>query len=97
MTHFNIAKKVEVNPFENVQFVRLSEHSQANNILKPFLDAVSEEVITKKINGSWIILYHLGALDFTTLVQWIEPFRGKFYFKNSSVHFKIVEDTMHCW
>ena len=97
-THFNIAKKVEVNPFENVKFVNLSSSfSYGAEALRPFMDNVSEDVVARKINGSWVILYHIGVLDFTTLVQWLEPFRGKFYYKNKSVHFRIEEDVMFCW
>jgi hypothetical protein len=97
MTHFNIAKKVEVNPFENVAYVALSEHSSGQNVLKPFLDYHSEEVVTRKVNNTWTIMYQIGLLDFTTLVQWYAPYRGKFHFKNSSIHFRIEEDVMHCW
>jgi hypothetical protein len=96
MTHFNIGKKIEVNPFENVAYISLSAYSRGGDVLRPFLDNKSEEVVTRKINNSWTILYRIELLDFTTLVQWHDTDNGKFRFRNASVYFRIEDDVMYC-
>lgn len=97
MVHYNIAKKQEINPFENVNYVRLAEYSEAKNILESMLANKSESVETRKLDARWTILYNVEHLDFTTLVSWMTPNRGKFQFRNKWVHFSIEEDTMVCW
>jgi len=97
MKHYNIAKKVEVNPFENVNYVRLADYSEGKNILETMLSEKSEVVETRKLDTRWVILYNVEYLDFTTLVSWMTPYRGKFQFRNRWIHFNIEEDTMVCW
>ena len=97
MQHFNLAKKVEVNPFENVTVVTLANYSRGKDLLQGFLDKRSESVETRKIDDCWKIAYNIQHLDFTTLVEWLAPLRGKFYFRNHWVHFSIEGDTMSCW
>ena len=97
MVHYNIAKKQEINPFENVNYVRLAEYSEAKNILENMLANKSDSVETRKLDTRWAILYNVEHLDFTTLVSWMTPNRGKFQFRNKWVHFSIEEDTMVCW
>ena len=97
MQHYNIAKKQEVNPFENVNMVSLAQFSMGREILKNFLDKKSDSVTTRKIDDTWVILYDVSHLDFTTLLVWFSPTRGKFQFKNTWIHFNIEEDTMSCW
>lgn len=94
--HYNIAKKQEINPFENVKYIKLSSFSKGFEILLPIVNS-SEEVITRKINGSWVILYPVESLNFTTVIKWLEPLRGKFYVKHNSIHFSIEEDILSCW
>lgn len=98
-THFNIGKKMVINPFENVNFVTLSKLSTAPGIekLSRFLNKKSESVETRKINDTWEILYNVEHLDFTTLLTWYAPDRGKFYISNHSVHFTIENDILRCW
>lgn len=97
--HFNIAKKKEINPFEDVKAVVLSEHSYSIEALRTFLDAVSDAtgVSLVRRNGKWCIGYGLEHLDFVTLIKWHSPLRGKFYFKEKSVEFAIEDGTMICW
>lgn len=102
-THFNIGQKTVVNPFENVQFVKLSNISLVFQVgtgiekLSSFLNRKSKSVETRKINDRWIILYNIEHLNFTTLVTWYGTDRGKFYINNSSVHFQIEGDMLCCW
>ena len=97
MVHYNIAKKVEINPFDGVKVVTLSSHSMGKELLEGFLNRRSESVETRKVNDSWVIAYNIDHLDFTTLVDWFSPIRGKFQFREKWVHFIIVDDTMSCW
>lgn len=98
MQHFNIGKKVEINPFENVKHVTITSNmSDGTAKLDDFLHKKAVKVTTKKINDRFIICFNVELLDFTTLLQWYEPYRGKFYVKNSSVHFRIEDDIMFCW
>ena len=95
--HYNIGKKQEINPFDGVKFVKLSNYSVGKNSLQAFLDNRSKSVETRCINGEWTILYNIEHLDFTTLVDWFSPSRGKFQFGNTSIHFTIEDDLMVCW
>ena len=97
MVHFNIGKKIEINPFEGVKFIKLSSHSTGYYLLKQWLDKKAVSVSTRKISGEWVILYDIELLDFTTLLTWFAPYRGKFYFGNKSIHFLIENDIMSCW
>jgi len=97
MKHYNIGKKVEINPFEGVTVVTLSEFSLGKDRLKAFLDSKSNAVEARKVNDSWVIAYNIEYLDFTTLVDWFSPARGKFQFKNNWIHFSIENDIMACW
>lgn len=96
-THFNIGKKIEVNPFEGINFVVLSNNSTAHDFLRVWIDKKSNSVTTRKVNDVWKIMYSIETLDFTTLLSWIAPFRGVFWFKGHSVHFLIEDDIMTCW
>ena len=107
--HFNIGQKVEVNPFENVKYVIIPElkHNEGILHLHTFLNKKACEVSTRKIGGTWRILYDVSLLDFTTLLSWYAPYRGKFmmthksrnteYVTHCDVHFAINEDIMSCW
>lgn len=95
MVHFNIGKKIEVNPFDNVKYVKISGSSI--EILKSFLDKNSLSVETRKIGDKWYILYNVELLNFTTLLTWLAPYRGIFLFKGKSIHFLIENDIMACW
>lgn len=98
MNHFNIGKKIEVNPFENVKYVTIASNmSNGTSKLESFLHKKADEVSTKKINDKFIICFDVELLDFTTLLTWIAPYRGKFYVGSSSVHFSIENDLMTCW
>jgi hypothetical protein len=97
MKHYNIGKKVEINPFDGVTMVTLSNHSMGRERLQGFLDNKSESVETRKVNNSWVIAYSIDHLDFTTLVDWFAPLRGKFQFKGHWIHFSIENDIMSCW
>lgn len=105
-THFNIGKKVEVNPFANVKYVRIAVCNTATENLTNILNNKATEVSTRKINGTFVILYDVALLDFTTLLTWLAPYRGKFQMKGKknhhytpiySIHFSIEEDIMTCW
>lgn len=97
MVHYNIAKKQEINPFENVTVVTISNFSRGKEILQPYLDKISETVETRKVNDCWVIAYNIEHLNFTTLVDWYSPSRGKFQFKSQWIHFTIENDVMACW
>ena len=97
MVHFNIGQKVEINPFDNVQGVILSDNSRGQQLLQSFLDNASDSVDAKKINGQWRIVYSIQKLDFTTILKWIAPYRGVFYYKGASIHFLIENEIMTCW
>lgn len=99
MVHFNIGQRVEVNPFEKVNFLDLSTYACSTGIenLRKFLNKEAVEVTTRKINGEFKILFNVELLDFTTLLQWFAPYRGKFYMGNHSIHFMIEGDIMSCW
>lgn len=97
MKHYNIAKKVEINPFEGVKVATISNFSRGKELLQPFLDMKSESVGTRKIKDCWVIAYNIEHLDFTTLVDWFSPARGKFQFGNFWIHFTIEDDVMACW
>jgi hypothetical protein len=95
-THFNIGKKIEVNPFENVKFVRIADHCMLDKFIS-WLHKQATSVETRKVNDQWVVLFDVELLDFTTLLQWYAPYRGKFYFKSQSVQFLIEDDIMICW
>ena len=97
MIHYNIGKKIEVNPFDGIKVVTLANYSMGKERLQAFLDNKSETVETRKINDSWVIAYNIEHLDFTTLVDWFTPTRGKFQFKGHWMHFSIQDDNMSCW
>jgi len=97
MIHYNIGKKVEINPFDGVKVVTLSNYSLSKERLQPFLDSKSESVETRKIAGSWVIAYSIEHLDFITLINWLAPLRGKFQFKGHWIHFTLENDVMACW
>jgi len=97
MIHYNIGKKVEINPFDGVKVVTLADYSLSKERLKEFLDNRSESVETRKINDSWVIAYNIEILDFITLMDWFGPNRGKFQFKGHWVHFTLENDVMACW
>lgn len=105
-THFNIGKKIEINPFENVKYVRVAASNNATNGLYKLLNDKAIKVETRKIDGVFQILYDVELLDFTTLITWFAPYRGKFqvtgkknhsYIPIYSVHFLIEDDIMTCW
>jgi hypothetical protein len=97
--HFNLGKKVEVNPFEGVSYVMLPQGFINDSIekLSKFLNHRATSVETRKVNGEFTLLFAIELLDFTTLVQWIAPLRGKFYLGTKSIHFRLEEDCMICW
>ena len=99
MQHFNIGKKEEINPFEMVKWVTIAHGacSWEINQLKSMLHKAATSVETRKINGEFQILLAVGLLDFTTLLQWFEPYRGKFRFAGRSIHFRIEDDLMIVW
>jgi hypothetical protein len=97
MKHYNIGKKIEINPFDGVKFVKLVTYSTGNDKLRVFLDKVSNSVETRRIDGEWTILYNIEHLDFTTIVDWFEATRGKFQLKNTFIHFRLEDDLMVCW
>ena len=97
MIHYNIAKKVEINPFDGIKMVTLSNYSMGKDKLQVFMDRKSDSVETRKIGDSWVIAYSINHLDFTTLVDWFNPDRGKFQFGNCWIHFRLENDTMVCW
>jgi len=97
MIHYNIAKKVEINPFDGVKVISLANYSRGKELLQGFLDRKSDSVETRKINDSWVILYNIEHLDFTTLVDWMTPARGKFQYRGQWIHFILEDDTMSCW
>jgi hypothetical protein len=104
--HFNIGQKVEVNPFENVKYVRMAAVNHSTELLHKLLNAKSAKVETRKINDIFHILYNVELLDFTTLLSWLAPYRGKFqmvgkrnhsYIPIHNIHFLIEDDIMTCW
>lgn len=107
--HFNIGKKIEINPFADVKYVKVSSLPLNSGIecLHTFLNKHSTEVSTRKINDTWYILYDVSLLDFTTLLKWYAPYRGSFlmqkkspntgYISNLSIQFIIEGDVMSCW
>lgn len=97
MIHYNIAKKVEINPFDGVKVVTLAPFSRGKELLQGFLDRKSESVETRRKDESWYIAYNIDHLDFTTLVSWFNPDRGKFQFRQHWIHFSLEGDTMSCW
>lgn len=97
MKHYNIAKKQEINPFDGVKVVTVANFSRGKELLQPYLDKKSDTVETRKVGDSWVIAYSIEHLDFTTLVDWFSPSRGKFQFKAHWIHFTIEGDTMTCW
>ena len=105
-THFNIGKKIEVNPFENVKYVRISALNKGTETLHKMLNNNSTKVETRKIDGMFQILYDVELLNFTTLLSWFAPYRGKFqmigkknhqYIPIHNIHFLIEDDIMSCW
>lgn len=97
--HFNIGKKIEVNPFENVKWVRVSNGACSYQIqcLEKFLHKQSSSIETRKIGDLFYIMFNVELLNFTTLLKWIQPLRGIFWYNNHSIHFLIEEDTMVVW
>jgi len=104
--HFNIGKKQEVNPFEKVTFVKIVAINNATELLYKMLNKKSVTVETRKINDEFVILYNVELLDFTSLLTWLAPYRGKFqmsgksnhnYIPTYSIHFNIEDDIMSCW
>jgi len=105
-THFNIGKKIEINPFQDVKYVKVVALNKSTELLYKLLNSKSVTVETRKINEEFHILYNIELLDFTTLISWMEPYRGKFQMRNKSnhgyipinnVHFLIENDIMICW
>jgi len=94
--HFNIGKKVEINPFESV-----NHFTFVNNIgvvLDKFIEKIhnkAEEVITRKRNGKFIILFNIELLNFVTLITWTRPLAGVFQVGHSKIYFYIEGDTMY--
>lgn len=97
MKHFNIGKKIEINPFDGINVITLSNYSLGKERLQSFLDNKSESVETRKIGDSWVIAYNIDHLDYTTLVDWFTPERGKFQYKGHWIHFSLENDVMSCW
>lgn len=99
MTHFNIGQKIEINPFDNVRYVKLPNYITNEGITKlsALLNRKACSVETRKVNDTWTILFNVELLNFTTLLKWIAPYRGVFFIGNSSIHFLIEDDIMNCW
>ena len=98
MQHFNIGKKIEINPFEKVKYVTIvSNISICTAKLEDFLHKKAVKATTKKVSDRFIICFNVELLDFTTLLTWFAPYRGKFQISNHSVHFRIEDDLMICW
>lgn len=109
MVHYNIAKKIEINPFENVKWIILSNQVPgiSETILYKFLNKNASEVSTRKIGDSWRILYNIELMDFVTIINWLDVYRGTFkmsvkaknsnYILSQTTHFRIEEDIMYCW
>jgi len=104
--HFNIGKKESINPFENVNYVKISSCSTGAMIVYTRLNNLSEKVETRKINNDWIILFDIVHLNFTTLIKWFDIDRGTFTIKGKSnhgyvpshtVHFLIQDDIISIW
>jgi len=105
-THFNIGKKIEINPFQDVKYVKVVALNKSTELLYKLLNSKSVTVETRKINEEFHILYNIELLDFTTLISWMAPYRGKFqmmgksnhgYIPINNVHFLIENDIMICW
>lgn len=97
MQHYNIGKKIEVNPFEDVKYVSIAQYSGCVDKLRKYLNKKANSVETRKIGGEFVILYNVELLNYTTILRWIAPFRGVFYLEGKSVHFSIENDVMSCW
>lgn len=97
--HFNIGKKVEVNPFENVKYVKVAEGACSNQVqsMNRFLHKKANSVETRKIGDIFYILFNVELLDFTTLLKWLAPYRGIFWYNNHNIHFSIEDDVMNIW
>ena len=103
---YNIAQKQSINPFDGVNFIRMAtcvNNSSADYFLKTLSKA--DKVYTRKIEGTWQILYGIQALDLTVMLQWYGADRGKLSYtktKNNythkiSIHFSLKDDVMTCW
>lgn len=98
--HWNIASKKDINPFEDVKWVRVIQaNATGARKLDLFLQkkANNSDVKLEKVNDAFSIYFDIKLLDFITLVSWFSPDRGKFYFEGDSVHFSIDGEFIICW
>lgn len=105
--HFNIATGESINPFKGVRWIRIAAGAlgyQVQERLIPLLNT-AEHVDTRKLDSGWVLLYPIQLLNFVSLVNWYEPFRGRFTMPTKYrggngvcyIHFCIEDDILVCW
>lgn len=95
--YFNLSKKMEINPFEDVSHVRIAYQNSNTEKLAKFLNNTAEHAEAVKINGHWTLLFSIDLLDFPSVITWYEPYRGKIKALGTSMEFRIEDGIMHCW
>lgn len=104
--HFNIGKKEVINPFEKVNYVRVTGCSEPVIKLAERFHKQSSSVNTRKVNDRWLMLFSIKLLDFPTIINWFDIDRGTFkirgkrnhsYVPMHTIHFLIEDDVLVLW
>lgn len=95
--YFNISKKMEINPFEDVSYVRIAYQNSNTEKLAKFLNDTARQAEAVKIDGLWTLLFSIDLLDFPSAITWYQPYRGKIKALGTSMEFRIEDGIMHCW
>lgn len=96
-THFNIGKKLQINPFEDVKFIKIAVTNHRTDVIAKLLNDNTQHIIHERNGNAWDILYPIEALDVLVVIQWFDPGRGKFKYDHKSFHFGISTDTLLIW
>lgn len=100
-TIYNIGKKVEINPFEQVEYFHLSttSNSSAVKTLKKVInkEAEPDQVHAAKNNNDYLLVFDIGLLNFTAIIKWYSEVRGAFTFRGETIHFSIENQLLLCW
>lgn len=94
---YNIAKKQEVNPFENVTMVAFAHWSTAGSCynLKQGFDMIPDiEVKAHRVCNTWLVCYPLSVMDFVTRITWFSANQGLFVHNHDKIGFKIVDNVL---
>ena len=96
----NMYHVIPTNPFQDIKYIHVScpDGTMSKSALVERLNN-SDNVIARKVENRWILLYPIDALQVKILVNWYSDTHGSFRLKHGSskFYFRLDTDIMSIW